>query len=154
MKKEIVTLTVVLTLGVAGFVYAEEMNTQDVGATSQAAGQMAADVGDAVADAGTTMEQATGEMAEVEVNNKLCPIDMKEIGSMGEPANLSYNGKIYKVCCPACIDEFNKNKEKYAENFAKVEPVEEMMQKAGEMAGEMKDMAAGAVKEEAKPIAQ
>ena len=154
MKKEIVVLTTVLTLGVAGFVYAEEMNAPDVGATAQGAEQMAADVGDTVADAGTTMEQATGEMAEVEVNNKLCPIDMKEIGSMGEPANLSYNGKIYKICCPACLEEFNKNMGLYTENFAKVEPVAETMEKVGETAGEMKDMAAGAVQEEAKPMAQ
>ena len=154
MKKEIVTLTVVLTLGVAGFVYAEEMKTPDMGTAPQAAGQMmAADADDMAADSGTTMEQATGEMAEVEVNNKFCPIDMKEIGSMGEPANLSYNGKIYKVCCPACIEEFNKNKDQYIENFAKVEPAAETMEKAGEMAGEMKDMAAG-VKEETKPMAQ
>ena len=143
MKKEIVTLTVVLTLGVVGFVYAEEMKTPDMGTTPQAAGQMAADVGDTVADAGTTMEQATGEMAEVEVNNKLCPIDMKEIGSMGEPANLSYNGKIYKICCPACLEEFNKNMGLYTENFAKVEPFEEMMEKAGEPAVETMEKAGG-----------
>ena len=141
MKKEIVVLTLALTFGAVGLVCAEVMQAPDMAAeATQEATAMATDATDMAADSAATTIEAVGEMQDIEVNNKICPIDMKEIGSMGEPASLSYNGKIYKICCPACLDEFNKDPAKYSENFAQVEPVEEIIEKTGEMTGEMQEM--------------
>ncbi len=66
-----------------------------------------------------------GEMCSVDVGNKAhsehatvkraketCPVT-GEIVNKDSKATYKYKGKVYKFCCPACIDEFKKNPEKY-----------------------------------------
>jgi len=53
----------------------------------------------------------------VEVGNKICPVSGDRVagGAMGnKPITVEYNGKIYNLCCPMCIDVFKKNPEKYS----------------------------------------
>jgi len=72
-------------------------------------------------------EEATTEKATetpkgpVTINNKICPVSGKEIGSMGEGVTREYNGKIYHFCCPMCLNDFDLDPEKY------VGIIEEMM---------------------------
>jgi len=63
----------------------------------------------------------------VDVGNKICPVSGAPVaGASGmgdQPVTVEYNGKVYHLCCPGCIDEFKKNPEKYskiAENEGKV----------------------------------
>lgn len=50
----------------------------------------------------------------VNVGNKICPVTGEKISEKTK-ATYEYQGKIYNFCCPACIDEFKKNPEKYIE---------------------------------------
>jgi YHS domain-containing protein len=56
------------------------------------------------------------------VGNKICPVSGEKVGQSGmEPANYEYQGKVYNFCCPACIDEFKKNPEKYIQKIKEQE---------------------------------
>jgi len=46
----------------------------------------------------------------VNVGNKICPVTGNEVDGK---TTYEYQGKIYNFCCPACIDEFKKDPEKY-----------------------------------------
>lgn len=48
-----------------------------------------------------------------QVNNTICPVSGKPIGSMGEGVSHTYNGKVYKFCCAGCINSFKENPEEY-----------------------------------------
>lgn len=48
----------------------------------------------------------------VSVGNKICPVMGEKIDEKTK-ATYEYEGKIYNFCCPACIDEFKKDPEKY-----------------------------------------
>ena len=64
---------------------------------------------------GNTEVAAPAEQtAPVEVGNKICPISGEKIGEMGDVVKQEYKGKIYNLCCPMCIKDFNKDPEKYA----------------------------------------
>ena len=50
----------------------------------------------------------------VEVNNKICPVSHEEVGKEGmQPHKVTYNGKIYNLCCGMCEKDFNKDPQKY-----------------------------------------
>jgi YHS domain-containing protein len=49
----------------------------------------------------------------VNVGNKICPVSGDAIGSMGVPATVEYEGKIYNICCVACAKTFNSDPQKY-----------------------------------------
>jgi YHS domain-containing protein len=60
-----------------------------------------------------TVPQATSKAA-VNVGNKICPVSEELVGEGGmQPATYEYQGKIYNFCCPACIEEFKKDPQKY-----------------------------------------
>jgi len=61
---------------------------------------------------GTTMDQE--ESKAVEVGNQICPVSGNKVGEMGEIVKYEYKGKIYNLCCPACIKDFKKDPEKYS----------------------------------------
>jgi len=48
-----------------------------------------------------------------EINNTLCPVSGKQIGSMGDGVSHTYNGKTYKLCCAGCIKLFKENPDEY-----------------------------------------
>ena len=162
--KKIITLTVVLTLGASGLVWAEEMNTSGAAAeVTGAATEMAADAATAVESA--AVETATAEVKAEEVNNTICPLSGREL-KLGEEeiAKLEYNGKIYNVC-PVAKAEYDKDPSAFAEKLAKfaadsMEKAQAGMADMKGMAGEMKDMTgemkdmAGAASEETKPMTQ
>ena len=54
---------------------------------------------------------AAPEEAPVEVNNKFCPISSEETGKMGPAEKVTYNGKVYNLCCSMCLKDFNKDPE-------------------------------------------
>jgi YHS domain-containing protein len=59
----------------------------------------------------------------VEVGNKHCPVSGSEVGVMGPAIKVTYNGKVYNLCCAGCVSTFNSNPEKYskiAEDDAKI----------------------------------
>ena len=60
---------------------------------------------------GATEEGAVNNAEEV--NNTLCPVSGKPIGSMGDGVSHTYNGKTYKLCCAGCINAFKENPEEY-----------------------------------------
>ena len=60
---------------------------------------------------------------QVIVGNKHCPVSGEEVAKMGPPVTYEYNGKVYNLCCPGCLNAFKKNPEKYskiAEQDAKI----------------------------------
>jgi YHS domain-containing protein len=48
----------------------------------------------------------------------VCPVSGEEIGK-GTNITYEYKGKTYRFCCPACVDEFKNDPEKYIENMKK-----------------------------------
>ena len=50
---------------------------------------------------------------------KVCIVSGEELGSMGEPKVLVYEGREMKFCCKDCVKEFNAEPEKYLEELSK-----------------------------------
>ena len=69
--------------------------------------------------AGVTGQTASKEAANV--GNKICPVTGEKIDEKTK-ATYEYQGKIYNLCCPMCIDTFKKDPEKY------IQKVEEELQ--------------------------
>ena len=46
-----------------------------------------------------------------------CVVTDNELGSMGDPVSLVYNGQEVKFCCKPCIKKFKANPEKYLSNI-------------------------------------
>ncbi|HLL88905.1 MAG TPA: YHS domain-containing protein [Tepidisphaeraceae bacterium] len=61
-------------------------------------------------------EQAPATQPSGEVANKYCPIEPEnKVDPKG--ATVMYEGKKVAFCCDHCIDEFNKDPQKYAANM-------------------------------------
>lgn len=58
--------------------------------------------------------QAQTSAAPVDVANKTCPVSGRAIGVMGPGVQVTYNGKIYHLCCPGCVSTFNSDPAKYS----------------------------------------
>ncbi len=58
----------------------------------------------------TGQEAVSEETGNVE--NKICPVSGEEIKEETK-ATYEYEGKIYNLCCAACIEEFKKDPAKY-----------------------------------------
>ncbi|MEN9353964.1 MAG: hypothetical protein RL318_1289 [Fibrobacterota bacterium] len=43
------------------------------------------------------------------VGNKHCPVSGEELGSMGTPLQVVYQGKAVSLCCKGCIKSFAKD---------------------------------------------
>ena len=48
------------------------------------------------------------------VANKICPVSGRPIGVMGPGVEDEYHGKIYHLCCGACISTFESDPGKYS----------------------------------------
>lgn len=58
----------------------------------------------------------------IEVGNKICPISKEKIGQHGmEPFQVKYQGKSYNLCCAMCLEDFNKDPEKYIKMLEEME---------------------------------
>jgi len=76
--------------------------------------------GDAHSQAAQMDSSEHGSMAQailaspevVNVENKICPVTGEKIEEKAKAA-YEYKGKIYNLCCLACIEEFRNNPEKY-----------------------------------------
>lgn len=76
--------------------------------------------------------QQAGPTAEaVNIGNKICPVTGEKIDPQNK-ATYEYEGKIINFCCPACIEEFNKDPQKYLK-------ILEEQQKEKERKGKVKD---------------
>ena len=52
--------------------------------------------------------------APIEIGNTFCPVSGEKVGGeMGEPVKYEHEGKIYNLCCKACVKDFKKDPEKY-----------------------------------------
>ena len=60
----------------------------------------------------TASAQSSSQL--VEVGNKHCPVSGKEVGVMGPAFKITYNGKVYNLCCPGCKSTFNSDPQKYS----------------------------------------
>jgi len=61
-----------------------------------------------------TTAVAGGSAQLVEVPNKFCPVSHEEVGKNGmAPNKITYNGKVYNLCCKMCEKDFNKDPQKY-----------------------------------------
>ena len=40
-----------------------------------------------------------------------CPISGQKLGAMGEPYNFVHEGRLVRLCCSGCLDQFNENPE-------------------------------------------
>lgn len=47
-----------------------------------------------------------------------CPISGKKLGDHGEPYVFSRNGQEVKLCCEACLEEFDANADKLLKEIA------------------------------------
>lgn len=56
-------------------------------------------------------EQTVSKKA-VDAGNKICPVSGEKIDEKTK-ATYEYEGKIYNFCCPACIEIFKKDPQKY-----------------------------------------
>jgi YHS domain-containing protein len=65
-----------------------------------------------------TPSVAQAKVQVVDVGNKICPVSGAPVaggsGMGDQPVTVEYNGKVYHLCCPMCIEEFKKNPEKYS----------------------------------------
>jgi len=61
-----------------------------------------------------TSTSSTTIQSEIAIANKACPVSGRSIGSMGDPVKYDYNGKIYNLCCSACVKDFKNDPEKYS----------------------------------------
>ena len=77
-----------------------------------------------------TSEEAAGEQREavVEVGNKICPVSGDKIEEIEEGAALKVEdkGKVYNLCCKACMKDFKKDPDKY------IQKIEEELKKRTE----------------------
>jgi len=66
-------------------------------------------------DAGTNAAAVkAGDKKSQNVGNKICPVSGEKIGQGGmQGATFEYESKVYNLCCPACIEEFEKDPQKY-----------------------------------------
>lgn len=81
------------------------------GSPALAYGEHRHEPGDAVTQA------SAKESSGVDAGNKICPVSGERIDEKSK-ATYEYNGKIYNFCCPACIEEFKKNPQKYIAKVA------------------------------------
>jgi len=51
------------------------------------------------------------------VNNTICPVTGEKV-FMQKPVTVEYNGKVYNLCCPACVGAFKADPEKYVKKIA------------------------------------
>ncbi len=49
---------------------------------------------------------------------KTCPVTGNKLGSMGKPVKFAVGTKTVFLCCPACTDDFNKDREHYLAELA------------------------------------
>jgi len=66
-------------------------------------------------DAKTAAENATAKPYPLDT----CIISGKKLGDMGTAITKVYDGQEVKFCCPDCVPEFEKDKEKYLGEIAK-----------------------------------
>ena len=93
---KVITLTLGVVLLGTGVAFAEDQPAVATGQPTVAAGDQA-------------------QTAPVEVGNKFCPISHEEVGKNGmQPYKVTYNGKVYNLCCGMCLKDFNKDPEKYS----------------------------------------
>jgi YHS domain-containing protein len=64
-----------------------------------------------------TQEELSSMGKPVNIGNKICPVSDEEIGLMGEGVQVEYEGKIYNLCCPMCVQTFNAEPQKYIEKI-------------------------------------
>ncbi|MBV9491693.1 MAG: YHS domain-containing protein [Verrucomicrobia bacterium] len=65
--------------------------------------------------------------AQAQAINTICPVSGDQVGSVGKPVYVEYNGKKIAFCCKDCVKKFRKNPDKYAKLAEKNESAHEGM---------------------------
>ena len=108
MKTKLVIMIAALGLGV--FAVGSPLYAEDMGSAAEpmivGEGHMGS------LEEGMTAE--TTEGGAIKIGNTFCPISNKKVGEMGDVVEYEYNGKIYNLCCPACLKDFQADPEKYS----------------------------------------
>jgi len=66
------------------------------------------------------LQKDRAERSLIEVGNRICPVSGEaipapgEASAMGEAFKYEYQGKIYNLCCPMCVKDFENDPEKYS----------------------------------------
>ncbi len=101
-------LAVVLISGV--FVFGISKLSFAMECADHSSHQQMAQAGSDARVAGVAGQTASKEA--VNVGNKICPVTGEKVDEKTK-TTYEYQGKIYNFCCPACIDEFKKDPDKY-----------------------------------------
>ena len=102
----ILGLTVGIFLSLASFSFSFEIMPQD---NSQTAATPEEDSG---AEVHSASEEEAASLPNV--GNKICPVSGDHVAEMGGSVPVVYKGKIYNLCCPMCIRDFQKHAEKFS----------------------------------------
>ncbi len=74
-------------------------------------------------DMGPKKANAAQSTAE-KVGNKFCPVTGEAV-DMKNPVTYEYKGKVYNLCCKACVKDFKKDPKKYIEKLEATEAKED-----------------------------
>ena len=69
-------------------------------------------------DHGAKSAAPSGEPAAKAYPLKTCVVSGEELGKMGEPKRIVYEGQEIKFCCPSCEKDFRKEPAKYLKKLA------------------------------------
>ena len=157
MKVRVAILITGLGLALAGLpVFAEEMGSM-TGAPQGSMGEMKdgmaaepmpmPEMATAPAEESNPAEVPAEAPAQiVMMDNKICPLSGQKTDT-DEAVQVEYKGKMYKLCCPMCVKDFNKDPEKY------VKAIEDEMAKEAANPPEMANPAEAVPAEAASPTA-
>ncbi len=62
------------------------------------------------------MSMMTGTHEAVAADQAVCPVSGEPV-SKDSNITYTYKGKVYRFCCPACVEAFKKDPEKYIKNM-------------------------------------
>jgi len=126
-------LFIVFVLFLSGYSSAQDNSIRNESVENEPAVSADAVVNAAAANA--EIEEAIGP-ERVIVGNKVCPVDSRMIPA-GRQGEYEYKHKVYNFCSLMCIEEFQKDPEKYLKTWPETE-------KAAASSAAVKPAAAGA----------
>lgn len=65
-----------------------------------------------------------------QASNTVCPVSGDEVGSIGKPVYVEYQGKKIALCCKDCVKDFRRDPAKYAALAEKNQVMEGASRKA------------------------
>jgi len=107
-RKQVVCLSIIASLAIAVFVGCST-DTESQPAANSTPETKPADIPDEMSGISELPESEQAAALE----QKICPVSDKPIGSMGKPIKVSLEGQDVFVCCEGCVDMVKEEPEKY-----------------------------------------